>query len=61
MWQVHDHRLSSEPDPVTGRLHTLARIKGPGTDMNIQTDLPGRHNLLNATSLYCRSLQLGDQ
>lgn len=34
VWQVHDHRLSSEPDPGTGRLHTLACITGPGTRNN---------------------------
>ncbi|WP_286820335.1 UDP-N-acetylmuramate:L-alanyl-gamma-D-glutamyl-meso-diaminopimelate ligase [Desulfobacter sp. UBA2225] len=59
MWQVHDHRLSSEPDPGTGRLHTLARITGPGTDINIQTDLPGRHNLLNATACIAAARSMG--
>ncbi|MGD9826508.1 UDP-N-acetylmuramate:L-alanyl-gamma-D-glutamyl-meso-diaminopimelate ligase [Desulfobacter sp.] len=59
MWQVHDHHLSSEPDPGTGRLHTLARITGPGTDINIQTDLPGQHNLLNATACIAAALSLG--
>ena len=59
MWQVHDHHLSSEPDPGTGRLHTLARITGPGTDVNIQTDLPGRHNLLNATACIAAARSLG--
>jgi len=59
MWQVHDHRLSREPDPDTGRLHTLARITGPGTDINIQTDLPGRHNLFNATACIAAARSLG--
>lgn len=59
MWQVHDHRLSSEPDPVTGRLHTLARITGPGSDIDIQTDLPGYHNLLNATACIAAARSLG--
>ena len=59
MWQVHDHRLSSEPDTVTSRLHTLARITGPGTDISIQTDLPGRHNLLNATACIAAARSLG--
>ncbi|MCG8551025.1 MAG: Mur ligase domain-containing protein, partial [Desulfobacterales bacterium] len=59
MWQVHEHRLSSEPDSVTGRLHTLARITGPGTDINIQTDLPGYHNLLNATACIAAARSLG--
>jgi len=59
VWQMHDHRLSREPDPGTGRLHTLARITGPGTDVNIQTDLPGRHNLLNATACIAAARSLG--
>jgi UDP-N-acetylmuramate: L-alanyl-gamma-D-glutamyl-meso-diaminopimelate ligase len=59
MWQVNGHHLSNEPDPGTGRLHTLARITGPGTDLNIQTDLPGRHNLLNATACIAAARSLG--
>ena len=59
VWQVHDHRLSSEPDPGTGRLHTLACITGPGTEINIQTDLPGQHNLLNATACIAAARSLG--
>ncbi|PIE62241.1 MAG: UDP-N-acetylmuramate:L-alanyl-gamma-D-glutamyl-meso-diaminopimelate ligase [Desulfobacter postgatei] len=58
-WQVHDHRLGSEPDSGAGRLRTLARITGPGTDINIQTDLPGRHNLLNATACIAAARSLG--
>lgn len=63
MWQVHDHRLSSEPDPDTGRLHTLARITGPDTDIRIQTDMPGQHNLINATACIAaaRSLGIGEE
>nr|WP_320193731.1 UDP-N-acetylmuramate:L-alanyl-gamma-D-glutamyl-meso-diaminopimelate ligase [uncultured Desulfobacter sp.] len=59
MWQVHDHRLSSTPDAVTGRLHTLARITGLGTALEIQTDLPGYHNLLNATACIAAARSLG--
>ncbi|WP_020589690.1 UDP-N-acetylmuramate:L-alanyl-gamma-D-glutamyl-meso-diaminopimelate ligase [Desulfobacter curvatus] len=59
MWQVHDHHLGGESDHGTGRLHTLARITGPGTDINIQTDLPGRHNLLNATACIAAARSLG--
>jgi UDP-N-acetylmuramate: L-alanyl-gamma-D-glutamyl-meso-diaminopimelate ligase len=59
MWQATDHRLSSESDPATGRLHTLARITGPGTDLSMQTDLPGRHNLLNATACIAAARSLG--
>ena len=58
-WQVYDHRLSREPDPATGRLHTLARIMGPDTSVNIQTDMPGRHNLLNATACIAAARSLG--
>lgn len=59
MWQVHDHRLGNEPDPGTGGLHTLARITGPGTDINIQTDLPGHHNLFNVTACIAAARSLG--
>ena len=59
MWQVHDHRLSREPDPETGCLHTLARITGPGTDINIETDLPGQYNLFNATACIAAARSLG--
>lgn len=61
VWQVHDHRLTGEPDSGTGRLHTLARITGPGTDIRVQTDLPGRHNLLNATACIAAARSLGIQ
>ena len=59
MWQVHEHQLSSEPDPDTGRLHTLARITGPDTDIRIQTDMPGQHNLFNATACIAAARCLG--
>ena len=58
-WQVLDHHISSPPDADTGRVHTLARLTGPDTDINIQTDLPGRHNLLNALACTAAARSIG--
>ncbi len=59
LWQISDHGISREPDPDTGRLHTLARFTGPRTDLPVLTDLIGRHNLLNAIACTAAARSMG--
>lgn len=50
-WEFFDH------DTKTGR--TCARLKGPGTELMLDTPLQGRHNLLNATACIAAARRLG--